>query len=332
MNSFIPDEPNPFTAGKVVGPISDPAIYRNDNAKRGDPDFVMGRSSLMEFAWCPKRWIDGYESEETKATEWGDLIDCLFITPDQFRNRYAVQPATYPHDAMQCPVCKSVTDSMSCKKCKTQRVPIRVDKEWNSNSETCAEWERAQEGKTIVKHKLFQPACEAVKVLESDPDIKALRDCSQRQVMATGSYRDEKTSIVVPLGILIDLLPAKESKWGKALVDLKTTDSAAMSLWRKKVFKYNYDAQAALYLDLWTANTGEDRTDFLHIVQESYAPYQTEHRLMSAEFVAIGRSKYLRALEKYCECLKTGIWPGYDSDARQFDGWQIVEPEPWMVQ
>lgn len=332
MNDFIPDEPNPLTAGKVVGPITDPAIYRNDNAKRGDPAFVMGRSSLMEFAWCPHRWVSGYESEETKFTEWGSLIDCLFLTPGQFKDRYAVQPATYMHDAMQCPVCKSVTDSNSCKKCKSQRVPVRIEKEWNSNSETCAEWEANQAGKNIVKQKFFQPACEAVKILNEDPELKALKEASDAQVMATASYEDKETGITVPLKILIDLCPRQGTQWAKSLVDLKTCANASIRGWTRTVFEHSLHVQAALYLDVWTANTGEDRTDFLHIVQESFAPYETCKRILSAEYIQLGRSKYLAALSKYCQCLKTNTWPSYEGARMDVDGWQLIEPEPWMVQ
>src|SRR6185369_14923860 len=186
----------------------------------------------------------GYTSEETKATEWGDLVDCLLITPDQTWNRYALAPDTYPDSKTGDP------------------------KPWNANSNWCKNWMEEQAPKQIIKHNLFGPACDAVKVLESNPEIKALVECSQRQVMATASYQDEETGITVPLKILIDLLPDKDSQWGKSIVDLKTLDCASMRLWRGKMFKWNYDCQAALYLDVWEVATGEDRQDFKHIVQE----------------------------------------------------------------
>jgi hypothetical protein len=332
MNTLIGELKNVLTGGTVIGPIGHPSQYRDQDSKRGDPDRVMGRGDLMEFSRCPERWVKGYESEETKATEWGDLVDVLFLTPDQFKSRYAVQPATYLTDGMECPICKSITTSISCKKCKTQRVPIRIEKDWNSNADECSNWESGQVGKTIVKHKLFGPACDAVRVLNEYPGLKELKEGSECQVMATASYQDEETGIVVPLKILIDLLPDKTSPWGKWIIDLKTTDSAAMRPWRSKVFKFNYDAQAAFYLDVWEAATGEDRQDFKHIVQESYSPYQTQLRLVSAEFLEIGRMKYQKALEFYCACLSSGVWPGYDCECRTIDGWQLTEPEPWMVQ
>jgi len=308
MNSIGLELKNPFASGKVVGPIKDPAAYHTDEFKRGDPNFVMGRSDLMEFANCPLRWINGYESEESKATEWGSLVDCLFLTPGEFKRRYAVAPETYP-DA------------------KTGEA-----KAWNLNSTWCKEWVAQQQGKEVIKSKLFGPACDAVKVLQSDPDIKALRECSQTQVMAAATYHDPETDLVVPVHILIDMMPAVDSDYGKALADLKTCNCAAVRAWNRAVFDHGYAVQAAFYLDVWTMATGEDRVDFLHVVQESFTPYQTEKRMLSAEFIEIGRAKYQSALAKYCACLKSGIWPGYGGARVEWNGWQMTEPEPWMVQ
>ena len=207
-----------------------------------------------------------------------------------------------------------------------------VEKPWDRNSSYCAEWEDNQAPKKCIKATLFGPACDAVRVLQAHLEVKGIREASQTQVMATASYFDEETGVTVPLKILIDLLPAVDSIWGKALCDLKTSDSGAMKPWRSKVNKFHYDAQAALYLDVWTLANGEDRTDFLHIVQESYAPYQTELRMMSAEFIEIGRAKYQAALKKYCQCLSTHAWPGYEGSHLDWRGWQLTEPEPWMVQ
>jgi len=309
MNPLIGESKNLLTAGTVIGHVANPESYRQQELQRGEPEYSMGRSSLMEFARCPARWRNGYESEDSKATEWGSLVDCLFLTPAAFKNRYAIAPETYPDAKTGEP------------------------KAWNLNSNWCKEWIAQQEGKEVIKHKLFGPACDAVKVLQSDPEIKALRDCSQTQVMAVASYQDEETGIVVPLKILIDLVPDVNSKFGKSLADFKTTNCAAMRPWTKHVFDFGYDMQAAFYLDVWTANTGEDRLEFRHVVQESFAPYQTERRLLSAEFLEIGRNRYKTALQKYCQCLKTNTWPGYEC-RREFDGWQSVEPDefPWMNQ
>ncbi len=341
MIPLIGELKNVLTSGMVIGPTHDPSTYRSHGNhsegsgqfKRGEIDHFMGRSSLMEFYRCPKRWLNGYESEDSKATEWGSLVDCLFLTPAQFKDRYAISPETYPAKGMECPSCGSITaDSKTCRKCDTARIQVEIKKPWDNHAEYCNDWVLEQGSRTIVKTKLFGPACDAVRVLESDPEIKSLVECSRRQVMATASYQDEETGITVPLKILIDLLPDKDSQWGGSIVDFKTSESASLRKWRSKVYQFNYDCQAAFYLDVWNATTGEDRQDFRNIVQESYSPYQTEKRLTSQEFLEIGRDKYMKALALYCACLKSNLWPGYDSDCRQIDGWQLTEPEPWMVQ
>ena len=252
----------------------------------------MSRSSLMEFYRCPKRWLNGYESDDSKATEWGCLVDCLFLTPAQFRNRYAIAPDTYPDSKTGEP------------------------KPWNANSNWCKNWIEEQAPKEIIKHKLFGPACDAVKVLESDPEIKALMECSQRQVMATASYQDEETGITVSLKILIDLLPDKESQWGKSIMDFKTSESAALRNWRSKMFKFNYDAQNAFYFDVWEATTEKKGRTSVTSCRSLTRPTRRKSGYFG-EFIEIGRIKYMKALALYCACLNSGMWPGYDSDCRQ---------------
>lgn len=299
--------PNPLTAGTVIGPIKEPAFYRGDEVERGDPSMVIGRSTLMEFNRNPARWKSGFKESDSDATDWGTLVDCLALTPEQFKMRYAVAPTVYI-DA------------------KTKE-----EKPWNWNANVCKEWREQQGGKQVLKNSEYQAAVSAVQMLHADEEVKAMLSSSQKQVMATASYTDKETGITVPLKILIDLLPDVRSQWGKSIVDLKTCQCGAMRPWVRSVSEWSLDCQAALYLDVWTANTGEERLEFRHIVQESFAPYHVTKRLLSVEFIEIGRQKYLNALQKYCQCLKTGVWPGYPC-GREIDGWQLTEPEPWMIQ
>lgn len=299
---------NPLTPGKVTGPISSIDAYLSDNGvERGDPAKVMSRSSLMEFNRCPLRWINGYREADTDATEWGSLIDCLLFTPGQFKFRYAVAPPFYI-DA------------------KTKE-----EKPWNWNANVCKQWKAEQGSLAILKATQWHAAQDAVNVLLRNNDVLHIVKNSQKQVLCTASYKDADTGIEVPLQGLIDAVPALNSKYPKSLVDLKTTTSAAMRPWTRAVHDWGLDAQAALYLDIWTVNTKEDRLDFRHIVQESFSPYHVELRLLSETFIEIGRWRYLQALKRYCQCLKTGIWPGYEGGIDIF-GWTRTEPEQWMVE
>lgn len=298
-NPIVGELKNPFTGGQIVGIGIAPESYHTQSVARGDPKFVMGSGNLMEFDWCPHRWIMGYEGEETKQTEWGSLIDCLALTPKRFRDDFAVTPETYPDT-------------------KTGEA-----KPWNWNANFCKDWRESHNDKQIVKWETHQQAENAVKILYGCPATREVLECSDRQVMVVTEYHDPMTSVVIPCKILIDLMPKLGTPtWQSCLGDLKTGNTAGRG-WPRKVWEQNYHVQAAFYLDVYAAATGEERTEFFHVIQESYPPWEPARKILSAEFIELGRWRYQSALAKYAQCLKTGEWPGYDEE--------IVQPEAWMI-
>ncbi len=317
-----------FRPSSTLPPVvfdADPAVYHApQKARRGSPEFVMSRSQLERFAQCPRKWIRGAETESTAAMSWGSLVDCLVLTPQHFEAVYAIAPTTYETTGMMCPVCKSVTDSKKCRTCKTDRIESPVRKDWNLNSETCQEWVKAQQtaGKTITSEGRVSDAWKAIARLNEDEEIKAILDCSKRQVAVNVEWHDD-SEIVVPFHCLLDLVPDPKSPFGDTIFDLKTTDSADGAKWAKTVYNWNLAFQAALYLDAMNASAGTKYRNFGHVISEADEPYECTHRLLSAEFLDLGRADYMAALKRYCRCLKSNIWPGFDTD--------IVEPSAWMV-
>ena len=93
----------------------------------------------------------------------------------------------------------------------------------------------------------------------------------------------------------------------------------------------NYHVQAALELDLYNSATGESRNEFRHVIQESYPPYQTGRRILTEEFIQMGRAKYTAALMLYAECLQTGEWHDYEKGA-MINGWSFCAPTSWDLQ
>ncbi len=283
---------------------------------RGDANRVMSRSELKRFDWCPSRWLAGEQDEESDAMEWGSLIDCLALTPDQFQHRYAVTPATY------------------MAKGKKKDDP-EEEKPWNRNATVCKEWEEAakESGKIALKPNEEKEARQAVRRLMLNPKIARVLDSSRRQVPLVVEYRDEETGRVIPLKVLIDVVPTSDC--ARYLVDLKTTGNAHPSMWSREVFKHWYDAQAALYLDAWNACNDDQRDTFLHIKQENYPPYETGTQPLSEDFIVSGRARYIAALRKYCQCLATDVWPDFDTPGLGqwcFGGFgPVCEPESFMV-
>jgi hypothetical protein len=300
---------NPFTNASIVQKNS----YTENTLPRGHKDFVMSRSELIEFNKCPSRWVKGFREDDTDSTDWGTLIDAIVSGQTE---RIAVCPATYPATVKG----------------------VEVQKPWNRNATYCQEWE--QNAKTLgsepVKSGEWMAATQAVENLNADPDIAEMVRVSGKQVLIQAEYRDRATGLSVPVRGMLDLLPPIDSRFGKVIADLKTCVNASPSIWPRVCFQRGYHIQGAMYLDLYTAATNEDRCEFWHILQENFAPYETGKRILSQEFIDLGRQSYLQMLKRYCRCLKSGNWPAYDDEGLTgeviVNGWRVTSPEAWMME
>lgn len=328
-----------FKNTKVVGFNIPQEVYRRRDEKiaRGNPEYVMSRGELVDFAKNPARWIlGGGEDEETTATAFGSLMDCLILTPSELDKNFAMQPAKYKAKGMKCPGCGSVSDSKSCSKCRCNREEVEIEKDWNSNATVCGEWNEKQrkDGKIIIPANMRTEAEAALAQFNKDEELVEFIKCSLHQVMIVTTYVDRVTKIEVPLKILLDVVPSKDHpRFGKSLGDLKTARDASHRGWRKAVAEHGYDVQGALYFDIYKcAFPGEDRQEWRHAILENVAPYLTGRRIVSSQFLEIGRGKYMAALQDYCACLKSGKWPSYDDYGNDRAGkWSMCEPDDWMA-
>lgn len=304
--------PNPITEATIVGDGVSTETYLEQpkGAKRGSPDYVMSGSELMEFHNCPRRWLNGYSEDGTKATEYGALLDCLLMDGvDAVFERFIILPETYTSKDGE-------------------------EKPWTFAATVCKDWRKEHNplGKTEVKAAIWGIAKTAADRLLSDQQLHEIFLFSRKQVKLTGVYADEETGIRVPVKALLDLVPPTGLGW---LADLKTTNNAHPRAWKKHVFQFDYHVQASRHLDLWNAASGEQRNEFRHILQESVHPFEVAKRFLSQEYIALGRQKYVQALKRYAKCLSTGEFPGYDTAESSadmvIDGWLLVSPEAWMV-
>ena len=291
---------------KITSKGRTPASYHEQAAKRGSAEFIMSSSSLRAFAECPQKWFNGFEFPDSKATEWGRLLDVCLLTPDEFLKLYSIKPSTY-RDA------------------KTGE-----EKPWNANSNVCKAWKDAQEGKECVSDAKLEEVRQAIARLRADEIIAAWCAACDTQVLVEAEWHDEPTGLVIPIRCLIDFVPRNDTEFAKCVGDLKTTCNAKPQAWQRWAFTAGYHVQGAFNLDLLAAATGEDRNTFCFILSESSAPWQTGKRMLSEDFKELGRAEYKRHLRNYAACVKSGRWPGYDDNDEAAQGWTVVSPEPWM--
>jgi hypothetical protein len=234
-------------------------------------------------------------------------LDARVLQPATFAKRYAVPPPTYVNK-----------DGKVCKWRDDDRI------------EAVRTWKAEHEGVEMLSVEHADAVETAAAVLFADERVSALLTSGTAQVWVAAEWTDKASGLTVPVKCLIDKVPAVDDPvYGKCLADLKTTKNASPRRFARDCFDFNYAVQAAWYLDLYTAATGEDRTDFCHIIQESFAPYELRSPtpLLAQRWIAAGRYQYERMLGYYCACLKSGTWPGYD----QGDEWPVTEPEEWML-
>ena len=169
--------------------------------------------------------------------------------------------------------------------------------------------------------------------------IGDMADAVRRQIEAMGVRLDPTRSEMVALAevdgvmcrAMIDNAPADPRL---PLYDLKTTTDASPEALAKTVATYGYDVQAAHYLAVWKAATGEDRK-FRIIFVEKEAPFGVSvaelYRKPGDEADWFDHADALAsdARRIWGECLRSGQWPGYPARVAVIGapGWHLTKME-----
>ena len=121
---------------------------------------------------------------------------------------------------------------------------------------------------------------------------------------------------------LIDLVPDGLD----CLIDLKTTSSIdSLNGIQRSIVNWGYHWQAALYLDLWNAASGEKRNRFVFCFVETETPYETAWVELSENLLELGRAGYMNAVAKWQKCVATNHWP------KQIEGIQTIEAPKYIT-
>ena len=303
-----------FQNCKVMGKGINPADYHKAEFERGNPLLPVSPSMLKAFVACPSRWKAGYESPDSDSKVFGSLLDCRLLTPIQFADRYTVQPATYKGPE------------------STKKDAPLIDKPWNNNAQVCRDWCTGQreKGREIVRLDDLAAVDAARTRLLADPILAAWHEACETQVWVAGEWYDEGTELTVPVRCLLDYVPRLKTEYDECLGDLKTSASGSIRFFARNVYAMGYHLQAAFDLALYQEATHEKRNGWVFVGIENFEPWQPFRRMLTPEFIEIGKRSFDTAIRKYCLCLKKNEWPGYDDTAEAVQGWTPVNPDPWM--
>ena len=122
---------------------------------------------------------------------------------------------------------------------------------------------------------------------------------------------------------LIDIVPDGLD----CLMDLKTTgEIGSLESLQRIIVNRGYHWQAALYLDLWNAASGEKRTRFVFCFVETESPHETAWVELSENLLELGRTGYMNAVAKWQTCVATDHWP------KQIEGIALIEAPKYIKQ
>lgn len=279
-------------SGVAMGRVDSPQAYHD--SKRGIPNCV-SKSMLTDFSRNPYKWR--YRQDEgiekvSQGFRFGSLVDCLALTPGQFRELYLVEEWL-----------PGVNKNGSVSKTK-------------QDEEQAARWAAfAERGGAVLSPEELAEAQRAVGVfndyLRGEHGL-VLGESFDSQVAMYKTllvdYDPGREPVPITVTGMIDILPHDD---GLPIIDMKTTSTAVddSALIDRDMVRYGYGWQAALYCDLYEAITGV-RRGFMFVFMESEAPYCIGEVRMDEEALVFYRGQYMGALREYARCVATGVYPG----------------------
>lgn len=110
----------------------------------------------------------------------------------------------------------------------------------------------------------------------------------------------------------LDWMPDPESP-RPVIADYKSAASADPGAFTRSVSTYGYHVQEFWYRRLYAQLTGVD-AEFVFIVQEKTPPYVVTVCRLDDESVRAGGTLARQALERYRDCMESGIWPAHSDE------------------
>lgn len=110
-------------------------------------------------------------------------------------------------------------------------------------------------------------------------------------------------------------------------LDIKTTSCAAPFEFGKQIGDLGYYFSAAFYAMVYSWATGEKLRGRRYGAIETVSPFNVEAYRQADEGMRQGMKEVRRCLNKYAECLESGVWHGYSAGEEQF-----IDIAPWRIE
>ena len=260
-------------------------------------------ASILSKVRDPLVFLLNRERPQSKAMEWGSIVDCLWLTPDLFPEQYVVIPA----DAPKKP---SVTQINAA---RPSPATVEAIAWWDNFNARAA-------GKTIIKPEVVAEARKAVSMLNQNDLAMEIHGTSAKQVALVG---ESPLCPGVKAKCLIDLLPMS-GRFQDAVSDLKTTKDPADHPITGIMHAFEYHMKMGYYGMNATAAGFGPRERGIIIWQRSSFPYDVHVREIAPADMALGRQMAVDRMNILLDLDASQLHRHFDTELR------IVELKKWQ--
>lgn len=238
----------------------------------------VSKSLLHLFRDCPLKAFEVatglVKVKQTRAMLIGTLTDAAIFSPNELDRLYYMEPEIYPAET--------------------------GIKKWNNNASFCRMWNDQHSDKPIIDQSELDGVKRMVDAVWKEPQAAEL--------LATAAFQVSLFDTDKRTGLARKGRP--DGLGDKYILDLKKVADASNRGLSKAIGQYGYYVQAAYYLDLAQSN-GRDVCDFYFIAVEPGERPKVNVRRLEQSSIDLGRFVYKRDLDKWAECIKSGVWPSY---------------------
>ena len=113
--------------------------------------------------------------------------------------------------------------------------------------------------------------------------------------------------------------------------DIKTAADASLDVYERAATRFGYFMSAAHYLDVIDLIYGEAKRSFVLITIEKDPPYVVTIDELDAVDIDMARLRNRAALNRFADCLKTGVWHAYNPPGKPIRLLQMTNFERAMI-
>lgn len=175
-------------------------------------------------------------------------------------------------------------------------------------------------GRELVKRSDWNDAMRLRDRVHSHPTLRDMLAPQGMQVEASFYWIDPITELLCR-----GRADALRDDW-EVVIDLKSTVDASPEGFQRAVANYNYHWQQAHY-ERGLSFTWKPPQAFFFVAIETEDPFLPAIYELDTRAVDLGRRQVAENLERWAECERTGIWPGYPDQPQPLDlpGWAYAK-------